>query len=119
MRSTRFIFAALLVFLSLTSCQKHPEITTPMIEKDIIGHYIPCWIFGEQEPQTITILKADYKEDGAALIINIETRVVKGSFFKAPGTEWSGRIRLHYEWIVDQWQLLKLENLTFKRVPKH
>ena len=26
-----------------------------------------------------------------------------------------GRLRLHYEWIADEWNLVRVENLTFKR----
>jgi hypothetical protein len=29
--------------------------------------------------------------------------------------KWSGRVRLHYEWVAGEWSLLRLENLSFKR----
>jgi hypothetical protein len=28
--------------------------------------------------------------------------------------KWSGRLRLHYEWIVGEWNLVKIENLSFR-----
>ncbi len=119
----------LTALLSSLACQRHPEITTSMIEKDIIGKVIRGivyergmginWRFDKEESRTIAILEANYQENKAVLIINIEARgVVKGFFGRTHVAELSGRIRLHYEWIVDQWNLLKVENLTFK-VVKH
>ncbi len=91
----------------------YPKITVEEIQSDIVGKSLgegfTSWVFNENEPRDISIIESEYKEDRAKIIIDIST---KGLW---SGDKMSGRIRLHYQWFADEWNLVRLENLTFKK----
>jgi hypothetical protein len=103
------LLAALLI-----GCTSHPKITVEDIENDIrgrnTGEGLMSWRFESNEPRTITIINSKYEGDKATLIVNIDTKSAPGSFIRRTA---SGRLRLHYEWISDDWALTKVENIGF------
>lgn len=112
----RFAFCFnLALVLIISGCGSHPEITVPDIEKNIVGRDtgegLAAWKFDANEPRDITIIESKYKGDKATLIVNINTRSAPGSFLRATA---NGKLRLHYEWITNEWTLVKVENLDFK-----
>jgi hypothetical protein len=103
--------AALIAF----ACGPSFSVTPERIEKDIVGKTTSVdglqWRFAADEPRKIKIIETDEEGKTATAVIEI---VTEGSFNPAP--KMAGRLRLHYEWIADQWNLLRVENLTFKPI---
>lgn len=94
-----------------TYAQTKSSVFTPAkIEKDIVGKTTSGgsgWIFGEGERRDIKVLDTKTSGPKAQVIIHMDT----GGF----GKQMSGRLRLHYELIAGRWELLGVENLSFKR----
>jgi len=107
-----FIFIAV-----LTGCSSHPKITLETIQKDIVGKNtgegIMSWTFDKNEPREISIVESKYEGDKATIIIDMKTQSAPGSFMRL---QFAGKLRLHYEWIANEWNLTRAENLTFKEV---
>ena len=110
-----------LILISITSvlifngCNSHPKITVKNIQNDIIGRSIlSVWTFDESEPREISILESNYNGDKAKIVINIKTQNNPRTQPTFHLVKMKGRLRLHYEWIVGRWDLVKIENLSFK-----
>ena len=107
-----FVFLAL-----LTGCSSHPKITLETIQKDIVGKNtgegIMSWIFDKNEPRDISIVESKYEGDKAIIVIDMKTQSTPGSFMRS---QMAGKLRLHYEWIAKEWNLTRVENLTFKEL---
>lgn len=93
------------------------KITAQKIENDIVGKTTDnaSWRFDKNEPRKITIGESRYGNPYATIIVTIETEGFAGYLFLVPLKGYAnGKLRLHYEWITNEWILLKVENLTFK-----
>lgn len=101
---------AVLVFIFLSGFSSYSKITTEEIYQKIIGKSVGegfrVWRFAKNEPRNITVIKSDYNGDNATIIINIETR--------SHHSKAGGKVRLNFEWIADEWYIMKVDNLTFK-----
>lgn len=92
------------------------KITSQKIEKDIVGKTTDdsIWRFEKNEPRKITVLESKYGNPYATVIVNVETEGFAGVVIYALRGYANGKLRLHYEWITNEWILVKVENLTFK-----
>ncbi len=114
--SLMFVFIALLI-----GCSSHPKITLEAIQKDIVGKStdegIKSWLFSQNEPREISIVEEKYDGNKAAIIIDMKTKDLPGKGWFAPATtHMAGKLRLNYEWIAKEWNLVRIENLTFKPI---
>ena len=94
-----------------------PEMSVQEIEETIVGKTIywgayddSAWRFGKGEYRDLKLMESTYEGDGAVIVIDITTR-------EGGGSDYSGRLRLNYEWIVDVWHLQEIEVITFKKTP--
>lgn len=67
------------------------------------------WEFGENEPRQIVVVEQRYDGDKAAIVIDMHTEGTQ-HFDKV---KMAGKLRLHYERIANEWNLVRVENLTF------
>ena len=114
----------------------HPKITVERIGNDMAGRRtgegLDGWYFGQDEPRDmvgrpmgegdgwhfeedesrdIGILDTEYSGNTATIVIHMKTVSVASGRF-------TGKLRLHYEWVAfDDWTLVRVENLDFKRRP--
>jgi hypothetical protein len=104
----------------LSSISKsHPDLSHGDIERTISGRAVPDksmpmiagWIFSSGEPRVFNILEQVQSQDNNAVIIEMDTSTKNGR------SRMSGRLRLHYEWIVDGWNLNMIENISFSQNP--
>lgn len=70
------------------------------------GEGLASWEFEKDEPRTISLVEEEYEGDKATIIIDMQTEGSESTM--------AGKLRLHYEWIADEWNLVRVENLTFK-----
>jgi hypothetical protein len=110
-------FGAVVALAALVACGPSFSMTPEQIEKDIVNKATAVdgrgqWGFGADEPRKIKVIET--KQDGkeATVVIEIVTESKPALF--SPASKMGGRLRLHYEWIADQWNLVRVENLTFK-----
>jgi serine/threonine protein kinase len=99
-----------------TLVSSRPPITLEKVKKDIVGKSTDeqnPWKFSVRERREITPLEAQYEDDRATLYINVvsnnDNEIVKRG-------RWAGKLRLHYEWISNEWILMRIENLTFREI---
>lgn len=111
----RFTLLSFIFLTLLTGCSSHPKITLEAIQKDIVekdtDEGFMSWTFHKNEPREISIAKSKYEGDKAEIIIDIKTE--RTAIFRV---QMAGKLRLHYEWISKEWNLIRVENLTFKEV---
>jgi hypothetical protein len=104
------------VWLAGAGVLDHPKITEEQLGKDIVGKNtgegILSWQFEKDEPREIKILETHYSGNKATIIIDMKTESAPRSLTH---TKMSGRLRLQYEWIANEWNLVQVENLTFKK----
>lgn len=90
----------------------HPEITVNSIMKDVIGkgsgdiqyHFL-------KPPIEVKILESKYQGNKALVTTCMHTK------YKGMRTYVrKGRVRLHYEWIAGEWNLIRLENISLNLV---
>ncbi|MGO9147327.1 MAG: hypothetical protein ACLQDF_13255 [Desulfomonilia bacterium] len=60
-------------------------------------------IFDETNIDNINILDTKIKGDKAQVVVHVDTV-----------SDYSGKLRLHYEFIAGEWILQQVENLNFK-----
>ncbi len=101
----------------VSSCARHSTISVEKIQNDIVGMStgdgLMSWTFSKEEPRKISTIESKYKGNAATIIISMTTEDVGGVFGK---TKMAGRLRLNYEWIAGEWNLVRVEALTFKEV---
>ena len=107
-----FVFIALLC--GCRSRPSHPKITLETIQRDIVEKHtdegVNSWTFGRDESREISIIESKCEGDKTTIIIDMKTQGAAGWRAKM-----AGKLRLHYEWIADEWNLTRVENLTFKK----
>lgn len=103
--------------LLVSSCTRHANISLADIQRDIVGRNtgegLMSWTFVREEPREISIIESKFNGDAAIVIVDVTTEDVDGMFGKM---KMAGKLRLHYEWIGGEWNLVRVENLTFKEV---
>jgi hypothetical protein len=114
-KAIQFILFSFVTIALLTGCSSHPEIILENIQNDIVGKItgednMP-WIFAENEPREISIVESKYEGDKATIIIDMTTQSAPGALMRE---KRAGKLGLHYEWITNEWNLIRVENLTFK-----
>ena len=114
-KTGQLILFSFVFILLLSGCSSHPKITLENIQNDIVGKNtgegLMGWTFEKNEPREISILESKYEGDKATIIIDMKTQSAPGSFMRE---QRAGKLRLHYEWIAKEWNLVRVENLTFK-----
>lgn len=90
----------------------HPEVTVSQIMKDVIGkgsgdikyHFL-------RPPIEVKILESKYQGDKALITtwMHTEYRGIRRYVRK-------GRVRLHYEWIAGEWNIVRLQNISLNLV---
>ena len=114
---TAVLGAAVLLFFA-SGCSSYPDITLDDIQRDIVGkdtgEGLTGWRFAPEEPREISILET--KKEGKLRLIAIDMVTESKARKFMPAQKMVGKLRLHYEWIADQWILVRVENLTFKRI---
>lgn len=110
----QYLLLSFITIAFLNGCSLHPKITIENIQKDIVGKStdegLMSWKFAENEPREISIIEIKYDGDKATVIIEMKSQYVSfGKIIKR-----AGKLRLHYEWIVNEWNIIRVENLTFK-----
>ena len=117
----RLILSAGCVLLVRTSaCQCSPPITAQKIEDDIVGKTISVAGYKTEQPETWTFQKVrDTKviladsschSNEARITIDIETRASHGIALAMA----SGRLRVSYERVGNEWILRQVESESFK-----
>jgi len=122
-----FLYAVIIFLITtLTSgCGSTPQITIENIQTAIIGKNtnegLMSWTFRKDEPKNITIIESKYDGAKATIIINMITKadqetmdwlgrsVIKSIYM-------SGKLRLECEYIAKEWNIISVENLSFKQV---
>ena len=106
-----------LLVLLMFGCTIHPEITVEDIQQDIVGvttsHGSSTIKFTKEDPRKITIVETDYSWNKAEIVIEMESEMTSLLVIKS---KMSGKLRLHYEWIAEEWNLLSVDNLTFREM---
>ncbi len=113
------LFAGYLILMCMSACQCSPPITAQKIEHDIVGQTISVtgvktekpdtWTFQDNETK-ITIAGSTCYSNEARITIDIETRASQGIALAMA----SGRLRVSYEEVGNDWILRKVENESFK-----
>lgn len=106
--------------MALASCGPAFHPTVQDVERDIVGKIVGdpmtgyAWTFQPNEKRTIKIV--DIEKDGkkADVVLEMITQSPPQWFIGAQKA--AGRLRLQYEYIADQWTLVRVENLSFKPV---
>lgn len=113
----RYFTISLVSIILFSGCNSHPKITENKIQTDIVGAHVNLgslddWRFAENEPRIIIIIESKYDGNKATVIINMETsgRSIMGM------VHMKGKLRLNYEWIAKEWNLIRVDSLTFRRV---
>lgn len=119
---------AVVLALALSACSDggglfgHPKITEQEIATDIVGRrtgeYPLAWTFAKDEPKEIQLLQSDYSGDKATIVIHMNTETAQTApqiWLKESKEKMAGKLRLHYEWVADQWTLVRVESLDFKK----
>ena len=105
-----FVFIAL-----LSGCSSQPKITVEAIQRDLVGKTagegIVTWTFDKNESREISIVESKYEGDIATIIIDVKTQSAPGAIIKS---QMAGKLSLHYERKNKEWNLTRIENLTFK-----
>ncbi len=118
------LYLAVVLTLAVSGCSDgggvlgHPKISVEQIGTDIVGKNtgegLLSWTFAKNEPREIEILETDYSGDKGTVVIHMKTEgfILVGFTNKVEGM--AGKLRLHYEWVADEWTLVRVENLDFK-----
>jgi hypothetical protein len=111
--------AGYLLLMWTSACQCSPPITTQKIEHDIVGQTVSVsgfrtakpdtWTFQDNEAK-ITLTGSTCRSNEARITIDIETRASHGIALAMA----SGRLRVTYERVGNEWILRKVENESFK-----
>lgn len=100
--------------LLYAGCGSHPEITESMIQENIeekaTDEGLASWKFAKNEPRFISVLETKCDDDKATVVIDMKT--FSSGYSEQ---EMAGMLRLNYEWIVNDWFITKIENLSFKQ----
>lgn len=119
------LFAALLAAACTPGkpvVEGQPEILVTEIDVDILGHGPDAdlgWRFDPGEPREITIVAAKYEPETAAITVSIKTGEAPSTTRSGPPQRMSGKLRLHYQWTPEKaWKLVRLENVSFKKLAK-
>ena len=109
--------AIITIFSLLIGCNMHQKVTLGAIQKDVVGKSIDMgsasWLFENGESREISIIESKYSRDKATIVIDTKTQSVPDLFGV---TRMAGKIRLYYEWIANEWNLIRMESLTFKEI---
>ena len=115
-RITKITLGLGVILFLLAGCSSHPKITLEKIHQDIVGRStdegVMSWTFDKRLPMAISIADSKYEGDKATIIIGMKTSAP--AYIAIPARELGGKLRLHYEWIANEWNLIRIENLTFK-----
>jgi len=98
---------SLIIIALMSGCTSHSKITPEIIHQDLAGKTIGAFACQRDTIEDLTIIKSTY--DGNKATITIDMKTDQNMF-----PPMSGRLRLHYEWIVHEWKLTMIENLSFK-----
>lgn len=122
-KAIQFVLFSFVSIALIVGCSSEPKttvediqnITVEDIQKDIAGKNtgegLMSWEFGEDEPREISIVESKYEGDTATIIIDMKTENLPEHIGKQKMT---GKLRLYYKRIEDEWNLGRVENLTFK-----
>lgn len=121
--SDRRIFVKYLIvvgaslMVSLLACAPgRPKIDAGLVEESIVGKSVDSssggWRFEADEVRRIDVIEVEYHRDNAIAIVSIDT-IDPGILLS---TRMNGRLRLRFEWIAERWELIGLENLSFRRI---
>ena len=117
MNRTIIAVSVALVF-AVAGCSSYPDIKLDDIERDIVGKNtgegVMSWTFAPEEPRRISILET--KKEGRRRTVVIEMVTESKPQLLMPAQKMGGKLRLHYEWIANEWILMRVENLTFRRI---
>jgi hypothetical protein len=106
------------LLFALSGCDSRPEIKLADIQRDIVGKNtgegLMSWNFAPEEPRKVSILEMTREGKRRTIVIDMVTEPKAQMFM--PAQKMVGKLRLHYEWIADQWNLVRVENLTFKQI---
>ncbi len=114
------LLVAVMILVPVACNQNHPKITVEDIQRQIIGKSVLTgegpdeWIFDVNVPRKISIVESEYVGDQATLVVDMETIGGTGSLVQR---KMAGKVRLDYKWVDDQWNLTRIESLTFKEQP--
>jgi len=104
-------FIGVIIIFGLFGCTKVPEIKMEQVESDLLGRSVADglsdWVFNESDQQFISLVETTYEKTKAGVVVDAESR-------HFPNIS-KGRLRLNYEWVAKEWNLLEIENLSFKR----
>jgi len=111
-------FVVLSALLSIgAGCGKladHKELTAETIEKTLVGRVVNYdfkgqWRFDAAEPRQFTIVENRQSGEETTAFIDIKTHSVSGLSTSA----CSGRLRLGYEWAGEEWNLVRIDNVSY------
>ena len=112
--------AVYLLLVGTSACQCSPPITAQKIEHDIVGQTISVtgfrtnkpdtWTFKQDDETKITIAGSTCYSNEARITIDIKTRSIAGIALAMA----SGRLRLSYERVGNEWILHEVKNESFK-----
>ena len=122
-KAIQFVLFSFVSFALIVGCSSDPKttvediqnITLEDIQKDIVGKNtgegLMSWEFGKDDPTEIFIVESKYEGDTATIIIDIKTENLPEHIGKQ---QMTGKLCLYYKRIEDEWNLGRVENLTFK-----
>ena len=107
------LFLAGIAIVACLGCTKLPETQVEQIEleSDLLGRSVgegpSAWVFNEGDEHIVTLVESTYVNTKGEVVVDVESR-------HFPDIS-KGRLRLNYEWVAKEWNLLDVENLSFKR----
>ena len=114
-KAIQFVLFSFVSIALIVGCSSDPKTTVEDIQKDIVGKNtgegLMSWEFGKDEPREISIVESKYEGNTATIIIDIKTENLPEHIGKQ---QMTGKLCLYYKRIEDEWNLGRVENLTFK-----
>lgn len=127
MKNILLLITIIILFLLQACTTKKPEITVDRISRDINGKSVVytsgittrnfTWKFDNKNKLEVSKISETYNGEKAEIIAHILTEEGWIPYelveYKILG---EGDIRLKYEWTNSNWELMKLENISFKEL---
>jgi hypothetical protein len=102
-------FALIMAVKCLAESSFYPKLSVGQVSKDLNGQKVADWHFARDDHKAVQILDGHYDGDMAEVRVYVLVIDGRGNHGR------KGRLRLKYEWTVDEWKLIHIKPLVFAR----
>jgi hypothetical protein len=96
-----------------------PPITADGVAANLIGkgpnEGLEGWRFDAGEPREVQLVSTEYAPDAAVATVYVKTEEASRPTMSGPPQRMAGKVRVHYSWTEQNWHLVRLENVSFKK----